>query len=73
MVSSLCILLSIIQDGETVKRSEVFEIKAEQNHIFRGLFDLFLKLQVTDTAVGNTLGFFILYENKNLVGLNDDI
>ena len=44
MASSLCILLSIIQDEKTVKRSEVFEIKAEQNHIFRGLFDLFLKL-----------------------------
>ena len=49
MAHSFCILLSIIQDGKTVKGSEIFEIKAEQNHIFQSIFDVFLVLQGIDT------------------------
>ena len=30
--------------------TEIFEIKAEENHFFRSLFDLFLKLQGIATA-----------------------
>ena len=44
MASSLCILLSIIQNGKTVESSRIFEIKAEQNHIIRNLSDVFSEL-----------------------------
>ena len=45
MKSSLCILLSIFQDGKSVKDKEIFEIKAEQNHTLRSFFHLFFELQ----------------------------
>ena len=72
MAHSFCISLFIIQDGKTVKGSEIFEIKAEQNHIFRSLFDIFFKLQGLDTDEKYFV-FIILCENKNSVCLNHNI
>ena len=43
---------------ENIKGSNIFEIKAEQNHTFRSLLG-FLELQGIDTAVRNTL--FLLF------------
>ena len=43
MAFSLWISLSIIQDGNTIIGSQIFEIKAEQNHTFRSLMDVFFE------------------------------
>ena len=55
MASSLCISLSTIQDRKTVKGSEIFEFRAEQNYTFRSLFVVISELQGIDTAVRKTL------------------
>ena len=39
------ISVPIIQDGKTIEDSQAFEIKAEQNHTFRSLLDVFSKLE----------------------------
>ena len=44
-----------MEDGKTVKGSEIFEIRAEQNHFFRSLCDFLSELQDIDAAVRNTL------------------
>ena len=41
MTSSLWISFSIMQDGKTIKGSQIFEIKAEHNCTFRSLLDVF--------------------------------
>ena len=41
MTSSLWISFLIMQDGKTIKGSQIFEIKAEHNCTFRSLLDVF--------------------------------
>ena len=65
MASSLCILLSIIQNGKTVESSKIFEIKAEQNHIIRNLSDVFSELQGIGTVARNTLFLLLCMKTKN--------
>ena len=73
MAYFFCISISIInQHGKTVKGSKIFEIKAEQNHIFRKLFDVFSELQGINTGK-KYLDFIILYENKYSICLNHNI
>ena len=66
MVSSLYVLLSIIQDEKAVKGSEIFEIKGEQNHTFRSLFNVLLQLQGINTAARNTLFLLFCMKTKLL-------
>ena len=51
MASSLWNSLSIIQDGKTIKASQIFQIKAEQNHTFRNMLDVFSESENIDAEV----------------------
>ena len=68
MMFSLWILLSSIQDGKTVRGSEIFYIKSRQNHTFKSLFEVFLESQGKKYFV-----FIILSKNRNSVCLNHSI
>lgn len=60
MMPSLWILLSIIHGGKSVKGIENVEIKAEQNHTFKSLFEVFSDSQDIDIAVRNTFLLFCM-------------
>ena len=51
MASSLWNSLSIIQDGKTIKASQIFQIEAEQNHTFRNMLDVFSESENIDAEV----------------------
>ena len=51
MECSLCISFFIIQDGKTIKGNDIFEIKTEQNHTSKSLFDVFSELRYRHYSV----------------------
>ena len=57
---SLYISLPIVHNGKSVKSNENFEIKAEQNHSFKSLFEVFSDSQGINIAVRNTFLLFCM-------------
>ena len=51
MECSLCISFFIIQDGKTIKGNDIFEIKTDQNHTSKSLFDVFSELRYRHYSV----------------------
>ena len=49
---------------KTVKGSELFEIKTEQNHTFWSLYEVFLELQGINTGVKNTCSYYSVWKQN---------
>ena len=53
---------------KTIKRSQIFEIKAEQNHAFRSLLDIFSESENIDAEVRYFV-IFTQYKDKKTVSV----